>query len=229
MPNRTRFPRLLGEFLVIVVGVFVALAGESWYQSWSEGRGLEGYLDRLTGDLAADSAAFEFVLERLDRKDSHLDATAAVAAGLAEPDSSLFETLRGTNSFAFRTPTAQRATYDDLIATGNLRLIRDDEVRAGIGGYYDHIEQQWERIDRQRTDYPHMVNRLAPSYWESGALAAAGPRMRQQALDSIRTLRFMNLLSAEWRLSTFQQIVAQDALDRVTELLGAVRRLRESI
>jgi hypothetical protein len=229
MPNHARLPRLLGEFVVIVVGVFLALAGESWYQSRSEARGLEGYLDRLVVDLAEDSASFGFVLELLDRKDLDLGATAAVAAGLVEPDSMLFETLVGTAAFGFRTPTAQRGTYDDLVATGNLRLVDDDEVRSRIAAYYDHIGQQWERIDRRRTGYPHMVYRLDPSYWEAGPLAGAGPRMRQQAVDSLRTLRFMNLLSAERSLSAFQRDVVSDALVSVTELLATVRRLRDSI
>ena len=82
---------VLGEFSIIVIGVFVALAADSWYQGWSESRGLEGYLDRLIVDLEADSATFQFVLAVLDGKDAALEEVATVSLGIEEPDSAFFQ------------------------------------------------------------------------------------------------------------------------------------------
>jgi hypothetical protein len=229
MIKREGLPRLLGEFAVIVVGVFVALAGESWYQSWSEGRGLEGYLDRLELDLQADSTTYDFILGALDLKDEAMAMTADVASGVAEPDSAFFERFAITTSMGFQTPGTQRPTYDDMLATGNLRLIQDDVLRSRIVAYYDEIETQWNRIDQRRTGYSQMVYRLNPSSWEEGVPARVSERMRLQAIDSLRTFRFMNLLGAERRLSSFQRDRAGDALVLVMELLAAVRLARASL
>jgi hypothetical protein len=226
--RRAGLPKFLTEFTVIVVGVFVALAGESWYQGWSEGRGLEGYLDRLEVDLEADSTTFEFILGVLDSKDDALARTSLVAAGAAEPDSAFFRRFPVTTAMGFQTPGTQRATYDDMLATGNLRLIDDAVLRSRIVAYYNEIEAQWDRIVQRRTGYSQMVYRLNPSSWDEGVPVSVSDRMHLQAVDSIRTFRFMNLLGAERRLSSFQRDRARDALTRVTELLAELRIVRAS-
>ena len=228
MPDKRRLSEVLGGFSVIVIGVFVALAADSWYQGWSESRGLEGYLDRLIVDLEADSSTFQFVLDVLDRKDQSLEDVAKVSLGLESPDSSFFEALSQTQSMGFQTPGTQRATYDDMIATGNLRLIQAAGLRAQLVAYYDQTDAQWLRIDRRRTAYPHAIYRLDPSPWDTPDFASAYPSLAAQALDSVRTLGFTNLLSAERTLSLFQREMMIDALELVEDLLATVRDARES-
>lgn len=99
-----RFARVIGELTIIVVGVLVALAADSWYQSRSERRELAGYLDRLAVDLEADSPTFQLVLTVLDSKDNRLDQVARVALGNEEPDSLFFRRLAGTQYMGFHTP-----------------------------------------------------------------------------------------------------------------------------
>ena len=89
---------------IIVVGVVIALAFDSWYQQRSEAEELRDYLERLVTDLEADSAVFQLVIDALDQKDAALDEVAEVALGLTRPDSSFFETLATTWFMGFRTP-----------------------------------------------------------------------------------------------------------------------------
>ena len=229
MTERHRLSSLLGEFVVIVVGVFVALAAQSWYEGWTESHELDDYLDRLVVDLEADSASFQLVLDVLDRKDANLDRVARVSLGVEAADSTFFESLRTTQFMGFSMPGLQRATFDDMVATGNLRLIRNPSLRAKIVGYYRRSNDQLERIEPRRTDYPGATYRLDPTRWNTSEFEGAYPRLVKQALDSVRTPGFMNLVTAERSLSTFERQVVEDLQGAVQDLLPSVRRARESV
>lgn len=47
----TKLRRILAEFLVVVVGVMVALAGDNWREAWRDSRLESSYLDRLRREV----------------------------------------------------------------------------------------------------------------------------------------------------------------------------------
>jgi hypothetical protein len=62
--SRIPWPRLVAEFLVIVVGVLVALGVDQWVQDRQD-RALEAeYLERLLADVRYDLDELAFILER---------------------------------------------------------------------------------------------------------------------------------------------------------------------
>jgi hypothetical protein len=53
-------------------------------------------------------------------------------------------------------PTSSRRTYDELISTGNLRLLRDRKAKDAIAAYYENFAElrQWDSLLRQQqADY----------------------------------------------------------------------------
>jgi hypothetical protein len=220
------WPRILAEGIVIIVSILLALAADSWYQDRSDRLASEEYLERLAADLSADTATFHLMLDVLHRKDANLEAVARVALGSEGPDSAFFESLNATQFLGFNAPGAQRATYDDLIATGGIGLIRDQALRGRIVSYYDYAENQSRRIEERRTEYPHAVYRLDASNWRGLATDSAFERLVDQALDSIRTPGFLNLLNAERTLSAFQRETMASLADSAAALLGEVQPSR---
>ncbi len=222
----SRLSKALAEMGIIVISVLMALAANSWYDGRSADRERNRHLERLTQDLEADSATYSFVLSVLDLKDTSLQRIAAVAILGQAPDSAFLSSLNTTVAMGFHTPGSQRATYDDLVATGNLRLIGDPALRAQLVRYYLKADRQWERIDRRRTTYPQAVYRLNPAKWDTPAFGEANPRLVHEALDSIRTPAFVNLLTAEAQLSDFERETVIDVQGQALELLAAVRAAR---
>lgn len=214
--------RLGAEFVVVVVGVFLALAAQSWYEGWTEAKGLTSYKERLIGDLQADSAACAEILRALDRKDAALARVASVALRQEDPDSLFIRALDATTWMGFHTPSTQRGTYEDLLATGNLRLL-PDPVRRQVVAHYQEMADQWDRVDERRTEYPSTVYRLDPVLWNDPRFPGAFDRMKRAALDSVRAPRFLNLLNGERQLSAFQRGRAQEALAATVELLAILR------
>lgn len=140
MSNRLNWGLLLGEFVVIVVGVLMAL----WVDQLREARvsaELEvEYIESLMIDLDADLAQFDSTEAWMRRSE------AAAATVLA-----LYEGSPSTENVADLTaavetagwqffPSITRSTIDDLKSTGNLRLIRDPALRRAIASYYATVE-----------------------------------------------------------------------------------------
>ena len=127
-----------GEIAIIVIGILVAIALDNFNDSRNARRLEREYLRRLVDDLKADTATFGFVACGLTRKSASL----AFADSIVTRNIALRDTLRflqalvlGSN-FAWNQPRLRPTTFDELQSTGNLRLLRDHELRAKVVRYY---------------------------------------------------------------------------------------------
>lgn len=160
--------RWLGEFLVIVVGILVALAVDGWVQDREDRQAEAKYLERLIEDLEWDLAQMDEVLEsklHFDRAitgvlrllgDPHAetkgraftlpDGTEPLAAPVPPPDlpedsvvEAFSQAFGGMREFDHR-----RGTYDELISTGATRVLRDSDLRSAIASYYSAVDANLE-------------------------------------------------------------------------------------
>ncbi len=132
----------LGEFAIVVLGVLAALGVDNW-NSDRKDRLLEiEYIVAILEDLRKDDAATQFSMEEAETN-SNLgrillkamdEETVSVAA-------SEFVTAAARSSW-LHIPTYTRVTFNDLMSTGNLRLIRSNAIRASISTYYTDVEQR---------------------------------------------------------------------------------------
>ena len=130
----SRLRWLLSETLVVVLGVLIALGLNDFWTSRQE-RDLElQYLRRIHSDVNADIVYIDQSFRiRLEMKLQALDTIAPVVRG-TKPVPDDVETflknvalggLLGASTSKWITDT----TFEDLKSTGNLRLIRDPELR----------------------------------------------------------------------------------------------------
>lgn len=143
--------RLLAEFFVIVIGVLVALAADRWLMTLDD-RDLErGYLIALIEDVRADVA---FANDARDRADRRYAWTLELLAAAENPGHIVSDTTGFVVSFETIAwsilPDFHTTTWTDLVSTGNMRLIRDEEVRRSLAELHERIdfhlslERDWE-------------------------------------------------------------------------------------
>jgi len=140
MSNRFNWRFLLGEFVVIVLGVLIAL----WVDQLREARvnaELEiEYLESLVADLDADLAQFDDA-EGWMRRSERAAATVLALYEGAPPTENVADLVTAVETAGWQMfPSISRNTIDDLRSTGNLRLIRDPAIRRVIADYYTDIE-----------------------------------------------------------------------------------------
>jgi len=139
--NRLNWRLLLGEFVVIVVGVLMAL----WVDQLREARvnaGLEvEYLESLVVDLDSDLAQFDEAETWMRRQEDSAATVLALYAGSA-PAGNAADLVAAVERAGWQyVPSITRNTLEDLRSTGNLRLITDPELRRAIASYYATIEE----------------------------------------------------------------------------------------
>jgi len=157
--------RYAAELVVIVVGVLIALGIESLV-SYRIDRSTEAdYLLRLTADLRADSASFAFTLQGLQAKDralARLDSLLLSGEVVRSDTTAFFWDLWVSSLFGTSVPTITRQTYDDLLATGRIELIRNSELRSRLASYYTEFENQVARLRGRQGPYQATVEDHIP-------------------------------------------------------------------
>ena len=162
----SRILRYTAEFTVIVVGVVVALGFDEWRQSVSDSAEETRYYHRLAQDLSGDVESWESLLADLDIKDQaliRLGNWSPDVDNLNEHDArSVVSDLATASVYAGSIPPPRNSTYEDLLATGNLHLIQDEEIRTNLLNYHFQIQNGVERINSRVTGYDKFSYRLVP-------------------------------------------------------------------
>ena len=150
---RTRARWFAAEFLVVVTGVLVALALNAMFQARQDARNESRYLALLGRDMEHTTAQLE---EKAAFEAAQLqDGVAAYRALSAStrPEKPIEVSAALSNLAVRRTVTLRDAAYEDLLATGNLRLIRNRELRDDIVEYYGTTRAEFEIMNRNNSFY----------------------------------------------------------------------------
>ena len=160
---RFDWPRALGEFIVIVVGVLAALAVDEWRDE-REDRMIEAaYLARLQSDLERDIDTFAAEVSVMQKKAAFLQALIdnSVERQFADNPRALME-AKVTSSFR-GLPSTVRTSFDELLSTGRLALIRDMSIRNAMSEYYAAYTSLSEQVNTFSPDeYANLVNGIVP-------------------------------------------------------------------
>jgi hypothetical protein len=152
--------RMIGEFVLVVVGVLVALMVEAGLESRQDDQLRDEYLSRLEIDLGSDKGALEGRIEFFTdvqrfSKDvlDWLDSDAQVDQGL------LLASFYAAEVWPL-TPNA--STYLDLHSTGNIRLLDDIDLRTSMAVYYNKADSTMEGMTPSE-DYRQVVRGVIPT------------------------------------------------------------------
>jgi hypothetical protein len=133
-------PRVLGELIIVVVGVLIALAVDSWNEGRREKDQEAKYLSGILLDLRSDSAALDYRMETAARGLEVADRLIELRRdpqSTAAPDSLAVWFFRVAFIDNFQ---ILDHTYREILGAGGLGLIRDEELRRQVADYYRSME-----------------------------------------------------------------------------------------
>lgn len=171
--------RLVAEFVVIVLGVLVALAADRWITRLDRDALEEDYLSRLEADLKRDSALAVFVLST-SRSAADLSERLLLWVDGVPVPASLDEeaAMRELLSAWYLRFDFDLKTWEELLATGNLGVVESTRVQEALGEYQSvvrtvrHWEDTWNE-DGLRLD--RALQRLVPPLVKLQALRDLEP------------------------------------------------------
>lgn len=138
--------RLAGEFVVIVVGVLVALAVDEWREGRVERARETGYYRALAADLERDLEEYDFALAMTARSHAAADQVLAVVRG-EDPDEVVGPLVLAVRWASWvNYPAWSSGTIEELMASGSIRLIRDRDLKSAMFRYYDDVNEWRPRL-----------------------------------------------------------------------------------
>jgi len=143
--------RKVGEFVLIVVGVFVALMLETMMSERNDGELRAEYLARIEFDMIADKQAIEYRIEFFTAVQQFSQEVIDWMQSDAPVDQSvLLAAFYAAEVWPF---IPRLSTYQDLRSTGNFRLIDNIDLRSSLFNYYNKVDASrtgWNPSDEYR-------------------------------------------------------------------------------
>jgi hypothetical protein len=148
---RRRLRWFLAEFLVVVLGILVAMALNSGYQGRHDAEVERDYLQRLSRDLqeTIDDATAAIAFENLQLKDAVFAYRSLSGSSRPADTEAVAQAL--SRLATRRTMMLKNSTYQDLVSTGNLRLVRDARLRDRITRFYQGTGLRFETLNRNNS------------------------------------------------------------------------------
>ena len=116
------------EFVLLVLGVFLGIQVGNWNQQRGTAQQAQVFTDRLMVDLREENWRARFLLayHRQVLANANRAATALEGQATLSDEELLVSAYRATQ---YKEGIRRRSTYDELIATGNIGLVRDPVLR----------------------------------------------------------------------------------------------------
>ncbi len=133
-------PRVIGELVIVVVGVLIALGVGNWNAGRKEIDQESRYLSGILLDLRSDSAALAYRMSTAVRGLEVADRLIELRRdpqSTAAPDSLAVWFFRVAFIDNFQ---ILDHTYREILGAGGLGLIRDEELRRQVADYYRSME-----------------------------------------------------------------------------------------
>ncbi|NNU15466.1 hypothetical protein HK107_03915 [Parvularcula sp. ZS-1/3] len=141
------------DLLVVIAGILIGLRIDAWRDEVQNREDETEYLARLLEDAEANHGALKEVLERMwYRRDQGRKALERLLSGEALTPEERKRTVDAlVQSGDLPRPAVLTGTYDELISTGRMPIIRDQELRGLLQRQMATHEQVAARADALRS------------------------------------------------------------------------------
>ncbi len=138
--QRINFPQAIAEVSLIAFGIIAAFSVQAWWENKQDRDAELAYLISLQQDFTANRENF---VDHIDSISTVIESINTVFSILADskanglPDS--FSKTLGRAYFVYTTVTVT-GTYDDMVNSGNLRLIESELLRNQLAQFVTVVE-----------------------------------------------------------------------------------------
>lgn len=141
----------LGEILLVVLGILIAIQINSWYSYKADREKEEVYLVQYQRDLEANLKELDRVIKKQEEVIQSADLIYQVHKGRKEVqpyDSLLNHIIHMANYTLFM---SKEGTINDIVGSGNLSLIQNDSLRKSVIGWNNNLTfmREWEQLGKK--------------------------------------------------------------------------------
>lgn len=164
------------DFVIVVLGVFVATQVSNWNAEREARARAEVYSERLAADLRYEAWQTEYLIAYY--KEVRLNAERAAGAltdGPALSDEQLLISAYRASQYLFY--GTRRATYDEMVSTGDIGLIGDQRLRETALTLYSDPTITMLTEDARNSAYRITLRRALPADVQRALLERCGDKI----------------------------------------------------
>jgi Family of unknown function (DUF6090) len=134
------WPAYLIEIIVIILGISITLAMESWRDDTKENRLEQVYLKNLNSDVGVDMHNLNGVIEKT--RELLVHGNELITGGTKKANALNYSRLNGDIRSIISRPKfiSNDASFSDLKSSGNLHLIKDVQLKNLLFAYYNQAQ-----------------------------------------------------------------------------------------
>jgi hypothetical protein len=232
MENKTAKPALplgryvkyaIGEIVLVVIGILIALQINNWNESRKNHSLEQAYMNSMHDDIQKDIDFIKRnIIDRHERKIAALEMGKAYYQGTYK----IKDTLSFLNEIGYGGVYGriiwgfEKTTYNELINTGAFRIISNDSLRKAISNYYLTLNRVSEGSNNKETGYINFTNSKAPFDRKNPEYKSDFDQ--QFFLKSLHSEAFYELTNLEITLGNSVRFTAEDIIKRANELLRLI-------
>jgi hypothetical protein len=159
-------PYLLGELVIVVLGVSIAFAVEQWRTDRSELVQEKLFIDRLVQDIDEDVERWSYMQKSLGEKN---EALSKAYSWLQNPDMTdegisgfLGNLVDGAQRAYGAGLVGRSATFEEITNTGQLNALNDRDMKQQILDYFAATAREHRRVEFRITGYSAAIYKLIP-------------------------------------------------------------------
>jgi hypothetical protein len=169
------------DFFIVVIGVFVGIEVANLNQARQDRQEERRYYGQLLVDLRSDLDAFSVAERRADLYDAAAQQVIDRLGGKDSPKVSPGQMAMAIHKAGWvYIPYVSRGTYNELVSTGNLGLLRNADLKSEIANYYASFDEnrQWDGLMRdQQSAYWAETAGIVPRSVVRAALRGTEPEL----------------------------------------------------
>lgn len=153
----------VGEILLVMIGILLALQVNEWNQTRTNRQLEKNYLRNFLLDLKTDSLVIEQNKKIL--REEKMPGLRMINRLLHSDTPCCKDSVKwaiANSAFLGWALSQERstATRDEIISSGNLRLISNEELRVALIRYYTYWEHALDRTNQRKSGYPNFTYEL---------------------------------------------------------------------
>lgn len=215
----------VGEIVLVVIGILIALQINNWNQNRINKQLERNYLENMMVNIQNDIRRMDaIVLDRYEGKMEGLTLAKAYNKGTLQVADTLDFLLKASYGAVFSNGVNffSNQTFDELISTGNLQLIRDNELKTQINNYYGFVHNQVLNISHYKTDYIKMINSLR-SFDENNPNHIS-PSDQKIMIEALKSLEFLQAVNLEMTYASRAYTILQGVSESAKDLLQTIQQ-----
>ncbi len=215
----------VGEIVLVVIGILIALQINTWNQGRIESKKEEGYIENIISDLQSQLASIDLQLEY---EQKYVDLGTIFLEQYSHTDAIVLDSISCTQLATLterKTFVRIDPTFEDMISTGNIGLLKNQDVRNELIEYY----QELKRVEKvvQNNNTLHVDHGFALKVTD---LVAVGKHASDRLIrvsnellkDPEREMRMITLVD-------FRRSIAQNHITLINELRVKTTELIERL